>query len=250
MISVTFLATIFLLYWTVFWIFFLFPRFKIKKANKFMRAFLEAKPFMVVGHRGGLMEHPENTISGVEAAIQKKYNVELDLQKSKDGKYFLCHDNDLIRVTGQNVYSRDINYSELNPVMDNIHNSYNDSISPAKNPRKLKPLLLEDLIKAVRPHPNLYLSVDVKTEHEEDLIEVIEIFKKFGMEERIIIGSFRYYDVEKIKKKYKCENVAFFAGVKQCGFIIYAMVLGILPYINLDCDVYCYPYYFESLPKM
>lgn len=99
----------------------------------------------------------------------------------------------------------------------------------------------------VLPHPEIYLSVDIKTKTEEDLVEVIEIFKRFKMEERIIIGSFKSYDFEKIKQKYKCQNVAFFAGVKHCAFIIYATMLGLLPFVNIECDAYCYPYYFESL---
>lgn len=135
MITFSFLGTLFLLYWAVSFFFLLFPMFKIKKPNQIMRAYLKAKPFMVVAHRGGLMEHPENTISGVEEAIKKKYNIELDLQKSKDGKFFLCHDDFLERITGQTKNASDLNYNEINPVVDNVYTSYNNSKSPAKNPR-------------------------------------------------------------------------------------------------------------------
>lgn len=53
-----------------------------------------------MGHRGGLMENPENTMAGVEDAIKKNFCIELDLQKSKDGRFFLCHDHFLERITG------------------------------------------------------------------------------------------------------------------------------------------------------
>lgn len=43
--------------------FLLFPMFhKKKKLNKAIKKTLNSKPFLIFGHRGGLSEHPENTM--------------------------------------------------------------------------------------------------------------------------------------------------------------------------------------------
>lgn len=82
-----------------------------------------------MGHRGGLKENPENTMAGVEYVIKNNISLELDIQKTKDGKYILCHDSYLHRLTGQKNYVYELNYSEIEPLLDNIYNSYDDKNS-------------------------------------------------------------------------------------------------------------------------
>lgn len=53
-----------------------------------------------MAHRGGIWENVENSIDGVDAAVKNKWGLEMDIQKTKDGKYILCHDSYLLRITG------------------------------------------------------------------------------------------------------------------------------------------------------
>lgn len=53
-----------------------------------------------MGHRGGLLEVVENSMDGVELTVSKEIGLECDVVKTKDGKYILCHDNYLERLTG------------------------------------------------------------------------------------------------------------------------------------------------------
>lgn len=105
-------------------------------------------------------------------------------------------------------------------------------------------------MKAFKPHEKIFLSIDVKTKAEEDLVEVIEILKSLKMEERVVMGSFKYFNFHKLKEKYGWKNINFFGGNKQCELVIYGYILGFIPYVNTDCDAFFLPYYFESLPNV
>lgn len=65
----------------------------------------------------------------------------MDLVKTKDGKFVLCHDIHLERITGQKCDAHEINYSEIQPVLDNIFIPYDNSNSGVINKDKLKPAL-------------------------------------------------------------------------------------------------------------
>lgn len=53
-----------------------------------------------MSHRGGVREVIENTTQGVQLALDKKIGLEMDIRKTKDGKFVLCHDGFLHRITG------------------------------------------------------------------------------------------------------------------------------------------------------
>ena len=59
-----------------------------------------AVPFLVA-HRGQMATYPENTLAGLEAALQcGAVYVEFDVQSTADGVFVMFHDEELKRVTG------------------------------------------------------------------------------------------------------------------------------------------------------
>ncbi|HEY5704254.1 MAG TPA: glycerophosphodiester phosphodiesterase family protein [Terrimicrobiaceae bacterium] len=61
-------------------------------------AWLVATP---IAHRGLHDEtHPENSLSAIEAALQRGFPVEIDVQVSADGRAVVFHDWNLLRLTG------------------------------------------------------------------------------------------------------------------------------------------------------
>ena len=61
----------------------------------------QQKPFYLVGHRGLPEHYPENTLSGILAAIAEGADaVEFDIQISKDAIPVVIHDDTLVRTTG------------------------------------------------------------------------------------------------------------------------------------------------------
>ena len=70
-----------------------------------------------IAHRGyHNSEIVENTLEAFENAIKHNYNIELDLQLSKDGQIVIMHDLNLKRLTGINKKVHDLNYDELKQI--------------------------------------------------------------------------------------------------------------------------------------
>ncbi|MFD5863193.1 glycerophosphodiester phosphodiesterase family protein [Streptomyces chartreusis] len=60
-----------------------------------------SRPCAVAAHRGVWHAAPENSLPAIEGAISAGYEVvEIDVQRSADGEYFLLHDATLERMTG------------------------------------------------------------------------------------------------------------------------------------------------------
>lgn len=55
----------------------------------------------VIAHRGIWRDAPENSLLAIQRAIDEGHDVvEIDVRRSADGQFFLCHDDTLERMTG------------------------------------------------------------------------------------------------------------------------------------------------------
>ena len=61
-------------------------------------------------HGGGIME---NCLASYERAIQKGYNIEIDVHILADGELVVYHDNTLRRIFGDSIEIRDLTYDQL-----------------------------------------------------------------------------------------------------------------------------------------
>lgn len=81
---------------------------------------INGEGYQIFAHRGGLLEHSENTIEGLEAVIQSKdFYFETDVHMTKDNILICIHDKNLKRITGQDFNCEDLTYDEIDPVIDN-----------------------------------------------------------------------------------------------------------------------------------
>ena len=69
-------------------------------------------------HRGlhNGKDAPENSLAAFEAACQKGYGIELDVQLSRDGKVMVFHDYTLIRMTGCDKKLAELDEEELTKI--------------------------------------------------------------------------------------------------------------------------------------
>ena len=67
---------------------------------------------MEFAHRGGAGKKcGENTLEAFKAAFDIGFrNFELDIQASSDGQVFVCHDNNLKRLSGENLFLSKLNF--------------------------------------------------------------------------------------------------------------------------------------------
>ena len=81
------------------------------KANVLEHSWLFDKPIAHRGlHGGGVLE---NSLAAYEAAIQKGYNIEIDVHILADDELVVFHDNTLERIFGENIELQDMTYEQL-----------------------------------------------------------------------------------------------------------------------------------------
>ncbi|NLW53600.1 MAG: hypothetical protein GXY99_01675 [Clostridiaceae bacterium] len=65
-------------------------------------------------HRGSSKSQPENTMAAFEQAVaDKAEGIELDVQRSRDGRLVVYHDENLKRLTGKDAYLATLNWADL-----------------------------------------------------------------------------------------------------------------------------------------
>ena len=84
---------------------------KPTKAKVIDHSWLFDKPIAHRGlHGGGVIE---NSLAAYEAAIQKGYNIEIDVHILADDELVVFHDNTLERIFGENIEITDLTYDQL-----------------------------------------------------------------------------------------------------------------------------------------
>ena len=73
---------------------------------------------MILCHRGIQNYYPENTLGSInEALLSNKYNgVEIDISLTKDNKWILYHDSNLLRLNSINKDLKNINFEDINEI--------------------------------------------------------------------------------------------------------------------------------------
>lgn len=80
---------------------------------------MNLKKYKYIAHRGLHNEKYnilENTLESFEDAINNNYAIELDVQLTKDEKIIVFHDYNIKRMTGQDLYIKDLTLSELKKI--------------------------------------------------------------------------------------------------------------------------------------
>lgn len=167
--------------------------------------------FVNYAHRGASHYAPENTMSSFYMGLSMGANgIETDVQKTRDGKLVLFHDDTLERVCGVSGAVADYTYDEL--LAFRVH----------KNNLCDKIVLFEDFLKYFG-FRDLTFAIELKVGGIEK--EVAELLDKYGMREKTVITSFEFdfikefrtispgYTVGWLKKDFSDEDIKSFAAI-------------------------------------
>lgn len=113
-----------------------------------------------VAHRGYPALYPENSLVGIQAAILAgaRY-IEIDIQLSCQLTPYLCHDDDLRRLTGHNVYLTELQDDEIDKLTVSCPDvTYSADIKPAPIPR------LAEFCQYLVQHPQVTTFIEIKFE--------------------------------------------------------------------------------------
>lgn len=114
--------------------------------------------------------------------------IEGDLYKTKDDKLVMIHDNNLKRLCGNNLQIENLNYDDLPSFQKNILIHFSDDKYYSNDDNiNHKPDLFEDFLKEYQ-NSNIYFCIEVKSKNDKDILQAVNLVKKYKMENQICIG--------------------------------------------------------------
>lgn len=153
------------------------------------------KKVTIFAHRGFKSKAPENTMIAFEMARHEGADgIELDIQKTKDGKLVVIHDETLERTTDGSGWVKDYDYESLSKF--DAGSWFGPEFKREKIP------LLDDVLIWAKQH-NMYVNIELKTALvtyegiEKDLVELIEAHQ---IKDQILCSSFNHYSLRKLKE--------------------------------------------------
>ena len=113
----------------------------------------------LVAHRGYKDKYPENTLIGIEAALEAgALYVEFDLQLTADQVFVAYHDDNLQRVSGVDTSLFSLNYDALKNFEANEYRRFNHRFEGIKIPT------LEQVIALFQQYPDAIPLIEIKEE--------------------------------------------------------------------------------------
>lgn len=153
-------------------------------------SFLHVTVPLVIAHRGVSSLAPENTMAAIHAALELGVNIiEIDVRRAKDGELVVIHDPTLNRTTDGEGYVKRMNLSELQ--MFDAGSWFSSAFKNERIPT------LEQVLNAVKD--KAILLIELKEKNTE--IPTVELIKKLGMANQVIIQSFNVQRIINVKQQ-------------------------------------------------
>lgn len=144
---------------------------------------LPGEPAFTVGHRGDRAIAPENTMPGLERAMDELDFVETDVQLSRDGVPVLFHDTDLERVTGDPHRVGDLDLARLRAL--DVGAWYDHAYAGERMPT------LDEFLTALAARETARALVELKADWRvEDVRRVVDLIEVHGLRGRVVLQSF------------------------------------------------------------
>ena len=188
------------------------------------------KNVLMIAHRGVSGLETENTKEAFILAGNKSYyGIETDVHVTLDGKFLICHDDNILRVTGTDLVIEENNYEDI--VKNKIY-KFRTTINELEFPN------LTDYISICKQY-NKEAILEIKNEvKESDAIRIVEEIISLGWLDHTTIISFCMNNLLNIRKHYKDVKLQFLTGEFNDD------LLKVLVDNNLSLD-----YYFGNLTK-
>jgi len=152
----------------------------------------------VIGHRGALGLAPENTFAGFDLALEMGVDgIETDVQRTKDGKLVLFHDDDLDRTTNGTGVLQETTWQELQQL--DAGSWFDD-----KYVHEHIPLLIE-----VLQRYGTRTSFDLEIKQNGIEYEVLKLVEQLKLLDRIVFTSRDFLTVCNIKEKNPLAQVGY-----------------------------------------
>ncbi|MBN1572108.1 MAG: glycerophosphodiester phosphodiesterase [Deltaproteobacteria bacterium] len=163
------------------------------------KPFLKSKPPIIFAHRGAHARFPENTIPAFEEALRVGTNyIETDTQLTRDGVPILHHDDNVVNLTGEDRFIRDLTLKELKK----LDAGYTFSPDGGKSfPHRGKGIHIPSLEEVLRKFDLARFNIDIKDGTAESAKVVLYIVKRHKAGDRVLLASFAHPALAYIRKE-------------------------------------------------
>lgn len=149
----------------------------------------------IVAHRGGGNLGAENTIKGLNAAIDAGSQwSEIDVMRSKDGTYIINHDNDFSRLAGVSKKPSEMTWEEIKKlkIKDEFDSSREDGSVPD----------LDSIMNAAKGKIGLFIELKGSDADKKMADHVVKAILEKNMRNNSVIISLDYNLIKYIEEKY------------------------------------------------
>ncbi len=169
--------------------------------------FSRKEPVKVIAHRAGGTMASENSLEGIEMAIEHGcYGSEIDVQRTKDGYYIINHDDDFARLTGVAKAPMDMTIDEIKELR------IKDTTG---NGQELPVVTFEEMLNASKGRIKLFVELKGKTADHQMVDDVVRIIKEHDCIDDTVLISLDYDVIDYAETNYPEfeTGTLFFAGL-------------------------------------
>lgn len=146
--------------------------------------FDRAEPIRIIAHRAGGTMASENSIEGLELAIEHGcYGSEIDVQRTKDGYYVINHDTTFQRVADVNKRPEEMTLEEIRELR------IQDTTGSGA---ELPVVTLEEMLDVIRGKEKLYIELKGATADRQMVDDLVRIIREYDCEEYCALISLNY----------------------------------------------------------
>ena len=167
----------------------------------------------LVAHRGLSGIETENTNAAFVAAGNRSYyGIETDIHRTADGRFVVCHDDDLKRIAGVNIPVETTSFADLQSIVLFDKDG-------TKGREDLRVSVLENYIAICKKYGK-HCVLELKSDFtDEEISEIIDIINGFDYLESVTFISFVYSNMTKIRSVCPNQSVQFLFSKFEDGLI-------------------------------
>ncbi len=173
----------------------------------------------VIAHRAGGSEGPENTVAGIDAAVDAgAWGAEIDVQRTRDGAYVICHDTTFARVAGVPRRPSEMTLAEIRELRVTGILGLGSHAEPVPT--------LEEMLEASHDRVILFIELKGATADRQMADDVVRMVRDAGMVDQCVIISLKYGVIDYIETAYPDIQTGFLAfasygdiGALNCDYI-------------------------------
>lgn len=169
--------------------------------------YLNQPPVRIVAHRAGGVMASENSIEGLEKAIEHNcYASEIDVQRTLDGHYVINHDADFARLTGVARAPKDMTMDEIRKLR------IKDTTG---NGAELPVVTLEEMLPVIKDRIKLFIELKGDTADRRMADDVVAMVRRYDCVDDVALISLEYDVIDYAESTYPEfeTGVLFFAGL-------------------------------------